>query len=355
MATGENQNEGVSPEVASPTGASIRVVVNRTGIAADTLRVWERRYGFPNPPRRPGGSRVYSEADVARLRLIARAVAAGFRPSEVVPLAVEDLARLVEAAAADVTVAGQIAPASPVSPMGVSTANERLAGAVPTIDAAIAALLDDDVVRLRGALRAAAVALGPRLFVSEFAHPLAIEIGTLWEKGGIEVRHEHLASACLTNQLHLLLGALEHADRSPTVLLATPPHDQHLLGIDMVAVYLASNLAEPRMLGADTPPDQILDTARVLAVDAVGLSIAPSNDHKAMLENAAWLAERLLPKIELWLGGAGAASVAAAIPAATHIPTWADLDRALIALRLKLHRLANERPSPQGYDTRARR
>ena len=58
-------------------GASIRVVSNRTGIAADTLRMWERRYGFPHPARRPGGSRVYSEDDVARLHLIARAVNAG--------------------------------------------------------------------------------------------------------------------------------------------------------------------------------------------------------------------------------------------------------------------------------------
>ena len=62
-------------------GASIRVVANRTGIAADTLRVWERRYGFPKPERRPGGSRIYSEDDIARLRLLARALEAGFRPS----------------------------------------------------------------------------------------------------------------------------------------------------------------------------------------------------------------------------------------------------------------------------------
>ena len=81
-------------------GASIRVVANRTGIGAATLRVWERRYEFPRPSRRPGGSRVYSEADIARLHVITRALAAGFRPSEVVSLALDALAKLVDASVA---------------------------------------------------------------------------------------------------------------------------------------------------------------------------------------------------------------------------------------------------------------
>lgn len=55
--------------------ASIRVVSNRTGIPADTLRIWERRYGFPKPERTPGGSRVYTDEDVARLQLVNRALA----------------------------------------------------------------------------------------------------------------------------------------------------------------------------------------------------------------------------------------------------------------------------------------
>ena len=54
---------------------SIRVTSRLTSIQLDTLRMWERRYGFPRPERTPGGSRVYTGADVDALTLIQRAPA----------------------------------------------------------------------------------------------------------------------------------------------------------------------------------------------------------------------------------------------------------------------------------------
>ena len=53
---------------ASVSGETIRVVAKRTGLGMDTLRAWERRYGFPKPERRPGSNRrIYSPAAVERL------------------------------------------------------------------------------------------------------------------------------------------------------------------------------------------------------------------------------------------------------------------------------------------------
>lgn len=63
---------------------SIRVTSRLTAIELDTLRMWERRYGFPRPQRASGGSRVYSESDVESLKLIRRALENGYRPGEVV-------------------------------------------------------------------------------------------------------------------------------------------------------------------------------------------------------------------------------------------------------------------------------
>ena len=310
-------------------GASIRVVSNRTGIAADTLRMWERRYGFPRPARRPGGSRVYSEDDVARLHLVARAVSAGFRPSEVVSLPPADLTRLVEASAAD-------APLRSVVTNGGRMGGEVEAGPGPSLEAVVEALRADDIAGVRSLLRAAAVSLGPRAFVTEIAQPLAVRVGELWARGFLEVRHEHVASACLTSQLHLLLGALDDGDRSPSVLLATLPGEPHLLGLDMVAVYLAANLAAPHVLGADTPPAQIVEAARAFDVDAVGLSISLAADKRAAARSLEVLAETLPSRTELWLGGAGAPSVASAAPAAHVTPSWSDLDSALAGLRMRL-------------------
>ena len=66
---------------------TIGAVAMATGLSPDTLRVWQKRYGFPVPRRKPSGHRLYSPADVRRLRRISEALARGHRPGQVVPLA----------------------------------------------------------------------------------------------------------------------------------------------------------------------------------------------------------------------------------------------------------------------------
>jgi DICT domain-containing protein/predicted DNA-binding transcriptional regulator AlpA len=51
-------------------GLAIKDVAARTGIAAGTIRMWEQRYGFPEPERTGAGYRVYSEDDVEALRRV---------------------------------------------------------------------------------------------------------------------------------------------------------------------------------------------------------------------------------------------------------------------------------------------
>jgi DICT domain-containing protein len=58
-------------------GFGIADVSERTGIAVPVLRMWESRFGFPLPERRPNGRRRYSEADVQRLRQVVRHREAG--------------------------------------------------------------------------------------------------------------------------------------------------------------------------------------------------------------------------------------------------------------------------------------
>lgn len=212
---------------------SIRVVANRTGIAADTLRVWERRYGFPKPKRTPGGRRLYAEDDVARLLLVRRALADGYRPNEVVALPKAELERRLAQGPTTDAARDLVLPAAwPV-----------------TVDAVVAALRRDDLDAVRAHLRAAALTMGPRAFVTDLAHPLAVQVGKLWADGEMEVRHEHLASACLVTTLRLLLSAHDDGVRTPVVVLATLPGETHALPLDMIAVFLAASGALGRRLG----------------------------------------------------------------------------------------------------------
>lgn len=67
-----------------PQLLTISAVERETGLSKDTLRAWERRYGFPVPDRDARGDRRYSLEQVERLRKIKRLVDHGFRPSKVI-------------------------------------------------------------------------------------------------------------------------------------------------------------------------------------------------------------------------------------------------------------------------------
>jgi MerR family transcriptional regulator, light-induced transcriptional regulator len=51
-------------------GLAIKDVAERTGIAAGTIRMWEQRYGFPEPDRTDAGYRLYDDDDVDALRRV---------------------------------------------------------------------------------------------------------------------------------------------------------------------------------------------------------------------------------------------------------------------------------------------
>ena len=76
---------------------SIADVERDTGLGKDTLRVWERRYGFPSPLRDASGERAYPLEQLQRLRLIKRLMDADYRPGKVVPLSVDELQEKIDA------------------------------------------------------------------------------------------------------------------------------------------------------------------------------------------------------------------------------------------------------------------
>ena len=75
-------------------GLAIKDVAERTGIAAATIRMWEQRYGFPEPARTASGYRIYTDEDVDALRRVAvprpRPVGAGRRSSARAPASGRD-------------------------------------------------------------------------------------------------------------------------------------------------------------------------------------------------------------------------------------------------------------------------
>lgn len=303
-----------TPESRIPSiGYSIRVASRLTGLSADTLRMWERRYGFPKPARNDAQVRVYSDADVERLILVSRALKAGFRAGEVIQRDAAELRALL---------------ASSVQSQ-VSAQRES-----PTIAALLNALRVDDAASVRTGLRQAVATLGPRQFLIDVAGPLVEQVGEAWASGRLNVRHEHLISEALSTQLRLLLSAYESDAPGPVFVLATLSHEQHGLGLEMAALYLALQGASPRLLGVDTPPDQIVEAAVALGARVVGVGVSAASDRDATVEHVRWMLGELPQPIDVWLGGKAAASLKLNHARLREITTWGDVDRELGLLRV---------------------
>src|SRR5512138_3804448 len=65
---------------------NLKVVLKETGLAADTLRAWERRYGLPVPRRTAGGHRLYSQRDIETIKWLMKRQAEGLSISRAVDM-----------------------------------------------------------------------------------------------------------------------------------------------------------------------------------------------------------------------------------------------------------------------------
>jgi DNA-binding transcriptional MerR regulator len=72
-------------------GYRIGTVANLTGVHPHTIRAWERRYGALEPSRSEGGTRLYSDRDVARIQLLKAAAELGHPIGHLARASDEDL------------------------------------------------------------------------------------------------------------------------------------------------------------------------------------------------------------------------------------------------------------------------
>ncbi|MES2148154.1 MAG: MerR family transcriptional regulator [Pseudomonadota bacterium] len=266
--------------------SSISEVERDTGIAKETLRVWERRYDFPRPQRDPHGERLYSQDQVARLRLVKRLLDQGHRPGKLMHQTTGLLAEMA----------------------GKTDSEARPAGEGAELAHCIALLKSHQLQALRQHLAQAVLLLGMRRFVCELVAPLTDAVGAAWAAGQLAVFEEHLYSEALQGVLrHAIFGASQHANHSqahPRVLLSTLPQERHGLGLLMVEALLTLEGAHCFSLGVQTPMADIVDAARAQHADVVALSFSSGSTVRGAVANVQRLQQQLGPAIEVWAGGA---------------------------------------------------
>ena len=207
-----------------------------TGLSIDTLRAWERRHGVVKPRRNDRG-RVYSEDDVARLKLLRELVSRGHAIGSLADSSDARLTALLESGGPDEGARSD----TPAAGLGE----------------ALAALDRYDPDVLEASLNRYAVVLPPSDFVFAVILPLLQEVGRRWENGELRPAQEHLVSAAARNILGGLLRGTARPNASPKIVFATPSGERHELGLLSAALLAAADGWGVVYLGSDLPAADI--------------------------------------------------------------------------------------------------
>ncbi|MDO8903138.1 MerR family transcriptional regulator [Hydrogenophaga sp.] len=278
---------------------TIADVERDTGLAKDTLRVWERRYGFPTPARDALGERQYDDAQLHRLRKIRRLLDAGHRPGQVVPLSADALDELdTQRAAQQIQTPGSDSPPDTTMP-------PPPAAALPELDEWMQMLRSQDAQALRLALTQTLVERGLARLITECVVPMNVQVGQAWLDGHLAVFEEHLYTEILQGVLRHAMGQVGggRPGLPPRVLLTTLPGEPHGLGLLMAECFLVLEGCQTVPLGTQTPLPDILRAAQTSGADILALGFTAIQNPRDVRAALAQLRERLPPRVEIWAGG----------------------------------------------------
>ncbi|MEO5733566.1 MAG: MerR family transcriptional regulator [Rubrivivax sp.] len=247
-----------------------------TGLSRQTLRGWERSYGFPHPLPDAAGRRVYARGDLQQLRLIKDLLDRGQVPGDVVPMALVDLRRL-------------------------ALGDERGSA----VSQHLVLLRRAGPAALRSALQSRLHTLGVARFIADVAAPLVAEVGEAWVRGQSPVFEEHACTEVLQRLMREGVDSLPAPtdDARPRVLLSSLPGEPHALGLLMAEAILALQGCDCISLGVQTPGWDLAEAAVAYDVDIVGLSFSGCMNPQQTIDGLTELRRHLPRQLELWAGG----------------------------------------------------
>jgi methanogenic corrinoid protein MtbC1 len=249
---------------------NIAALSRRTGVAPDTLRKWEQRYGVLQPTRTVGGQRRYSEQDIQRVEWLRDRLGEGWRIGEA--------ARVLQ-----------------------ETGAPPLSEAPDLREALVAAALGDDPAQTSATLDQALNVLPLQQALDEVIAPTLHAIGDAWHRGEISIAQEHALTAKVRIRLDRLLSDPRGAARG-TAVLACAPGEQHDVGLLMAAVALRADGWRVEYLGPNTPAADALRFAERIGATVVCFSAARDASLAQLREQLERLPER--PAAALVVGGA---------------------------------------------------
>jgi len=305
----------------------VRVVAQRTGLSPDVLRAWEKRYSVVRPHRSAGGQRLYSDADLERLALLARAIAGGRNIGQISELSLRELEDLITADETDRASSSR-------------TAEGRQLKAGYFLGLGLKAVAELDMFELEEVLRRATMHLSTVVAIDQVIVPLLHEVGERWQRGEITPAHEHLGSVAVRRVLAWMSSSAVVPANAPVAVIGTPADQRHELGAKFVATTTSYESWKVIYIGSDLPAESIAMAARQAGAKLIALSLIYPVDCPHMLGQLQAIRGMIAPDVLIVTGGKGAEAHKQAI-ANYGIRVIKDLSEYRILLR-SLH------PSPLG-------
>lgn len=266
---------------------NLKVVLKETGLAADTLRAWERRYGLPIPDRTAGGHRLYSQRDLETIKWLMKRQEEGLSISRAVDMWNEQTASGVD------PLAGATSPTS-ASPLTVpSVASDSTLASLRSDW--IKACMNFNETNAEQIINQAFSVFPIEVVCNDLLQKGMSEIGALWYENKLTVQQEHFASNLAIRRLDALLAAAPASTRKETILVGCPADEWHTFTPLFLSLLLRRRGYKVIYLGANVPIARFTDTVKEIKADLVILVAQQLSTAATLQETALILNNQGIP------------------------------------------------------------
>lgn len=251
---------------------TIQQLSRELGIGVDTLRVWERRFGFPCPERDSRGHRLYPDEQVEHLRIIKKLQNLGYRPKQIFAMSAAERQQVLQQ---------QQKPVARID-----------------LDHLLINLAADQI---ENELRKRLAQKGLRQFIHEVAVPLIAIMDHRWVDGSLSIAREHLISDTLAE---LMKEQLTPRQRSRgRIVFLTLSGERHKLGLLLSAALFHCEGLDCIIIGEELPLVEVKQMMTFHHADAVALSFSIHSSTRQAKLDLAWLRNNLPDQIKVIAGG----------------------------------------------------
>ncbi|MEZ5330318.1 MAG: MerR family transcriptional regulator [Verrucomicrobiales bacterium] len=257
----------------------MKIVAQRTGLSPHVVRAWEKRYGAVDPDRSGTNRRLYSDSDIARLKLLYRLTQAGHSIGQIGRLSTEQLRELTEQIHGRESDLRYVLNSDQLEKDRNEREDETQSALKLHLAAALEACRKMDQPKLEGVLDSAILRLGYSGLIERLAGPLITAIGEEWHQGRMTVAQEHAATVTIRAYIEKHVRQYPVSGGEPTIVITTPAGQIHELGAVLATAVARKAGWNVIYLGPSLPAAEIVGAVVQSGATALALSISfPADD-----------------------------------------------------------------------------